>query len=256
MVRNRLVLAIAVSLWWWSASAQDRIGVVFLHGKQSAPEEHGEIAGALAVAGFAVERPEMCWSGRRIYDRPYRDCLLEIGTAIARLQKNGATVFIVAGHSLGANGALAYGAMTPALKGVIALAPGHRPEILSRRTRILASIERARKLVAAGRGNAPAKFIDYNGSLAVSVTATPTAYLSFMEPKSPALMPANAARLTAPLLYIVGTGDPLQRGPEEIFAKAPRHPLNRYVTVKAGHFDTSAASAPVVVEWLKELAKN
>ena len=39
-------------------------------------------------------------------------------------------------------------------------------------------------------------------------------------------MPANAARLAAPLLYVVGTADPLQRGPDEIFAKAPPHPLD------------------------------
>ena len=56
-------------------------------------------------------------------------------------------------------------------------------------------------------------------------------------------MPDNAARLNAPLLYVVGSADPFQRGPEEIFAKAPSHPLNRYITVQAGHFDTSAAAA-------------
>ena len=77
-----------------------------------------------------------------------------------------------------------------------------------------------------------------------------------MAPDSPAVMPPNAARLTAPLLYVVGTGDPIQRGPDEIFAKAPRHALNRYLTVRAGHFDTSAASAEVVVNWLGELAKR
>ena len=69
-------------------------------------------------------------------------------------------------------------------------------------------------------------------------------------------MPNNAARLSAPLLYVVRTGDPLQRGPDEIFAKAPPHALNRYVTVRAGHFDTSAASAPAVIAWLKEIAKE
>ena len=93
-----------------------------------------------------------------------------------------------------------------------------------------------------------------NGDLVVAVSATPEAYLSFLAPDSPAIMPANAARLTAPLLYVVGTRDPLQRGPDEIFAKAPPHPLNRYATVAAGHFDTSAASTDVFVSWLRELA--
>jgi hypothetical protein len=110
--------------------------------------------------------------------------------------------------------------------------------------------------MAGGSGDAPSRFTDFNGDFAITVSATPNAYLSFVAPDGPALMPGNAARLTAPLLYVVGTGDPLQRGPDEIFAKAPPHPLNRYVTVRAGHFDTSAASAPVVVAWLKDLARK
>jgi pimeloyl-ACP methyl ester carboxylesterase len=255
MTRNRLALAIALAFWPLPAAA-DQIGVVLMHGKQSAPAEHTSLATAIADAGFATDVPEMCWSGRRIYDRPYGDCLREIDGAIERLKQKGATAFVVAGHSLGANGALGYSAITKGLKGVIALAPGHRPEFLSRRAEVATSLTLARKLVAAGRGDIPSRFTDFNGDFAVTVAATPNTYLSFLAPGSPALMPSNAARLTAPLLYIVGTGDPLQRGPDEIFAKAPPHALNRYVTVRAGHFDTSAAAAPTVVAWLKEIASH
>ena len=227
-----------------------------MHGKQSSPGEHTSLATALADAGFVTDAPEMCWTARRIYDRAYGDCLREIDAAIARLKKMGATAFVVAGHSLGANGALGYGAVTKGLKGIVALAPGHRPEVLSRRAEVAASLATARKLVAAGSSDVPARFTDFNGNFAITVTATPNTYLSFFAPDSPALMPNNAARLTAPLLYVVGTGDPLQRGPDEIFAEAPPHPLNRYVTVRAGHFDTSAASAPALIAWLKELARK
>ena len=251
-----LLLAVAVQLSSPPAHAQHAIGVVLMHGKQSAPGEHDDLAGALVSAGYAVERPEMCWSNRRIYDLPYLDCLREIDAATARLKSRGATEFVVAGHSLGANAALAYGAVNRGLKGIVALAPGHRPEVLSRRPQIAAGLATAREHVSKGRGNATASFPDVNGALLITVTATANAYLSFLAPDSPAVMPGNAARLTAPLLYMVGTGDPLQRGPDEIFAKAPSHPLNRYVTVDAGHFDTSAASAPAMVAWLKELAKN
>jgi pimeloyl-ACP methyl ester carboxylesterase len=256
MTRNCLALAIVVALSPAPAPAADLIGVVLMHGKQSAPEEHVSLATAIADAGFATDVPEMCWSGQRIYDRPYRECLREIELAIARLTQKGATTFVVAGHSLGANGALAYGAITKGLKGVIALAPGHRPEFLSRRPEVAASLATARKLVAAGRGDSPSRFTDFNGDFAITVAATPNAYLSFLAPESAAVMPNNAARLTAPLLYVVGTGDPLQRGAAEIFDRAPPHPLNRYVAVRAGHFDTSAAAAPTVVAWLKELARN
>jgi pimeloyl-ACP methyl ester carboxylesterase len=253
MTRNRLVLAIALAFWPLPAPA-DQIGVVLMHGKQSAPGEHTDLATAIAGAGFATDVPEMCWSFRRIYDRSYADCLREIDDAVSRLKQKGATAFVVAGHSLGANGALGYGAITRGLKGVVALAPGHRPETLSRRAEVAASLATARKLVATGRGDVPSRFTDFNGDFAITVAATPNAYLSFLAPDSPAVMPNNVARLTAPLLYVVGTGDPLQRGPDEIFAKAPSNPLNRYVTVRAGHFDTSAASAPAVIAWLKELA--
>lgn len=259
MWRNCLALSIAMTTamaWSQPAPAAEQIGVVVMHGKQSAPAEHAELATALAHAGFATDAPEMCWTARRIYDRPYGECLREIDAAIARLKQKGATAFVVAGHSLGANGALGYGAVTKGLRGVIALAPGHRPEALSKRAEVATSLATARKLLAAGRGDVASRFTDFNGDFAITVVATPNAYLSFMAPDSPALMPTNAARLSAPLLYVVGTGDPLQRGPDEIFAKVPPHPLNRYLTVRAGHFDTSAASAPAVIAWLRDIAKE
>jgi pimeloyl-ACP methyl ester carboxylesterase len=250
-----LVLAVVLTAAMSVAAAQERIGVVLLHGKQSAPEQHEPLASAMAAAGFPVERPEMCWSGRRIYDRDYPGCLRDIDSAIDRLRQRGVTAWVIAGHSLGANGALAYGARNT-VKGVVALAPGHRPEVLARRSRIVEDLERARSLIAEGRGERPTSFTDYNGPLAITVTATPAAYFSFFAPDSPAVMPANAARLKAPLLYVVGSDDPLQRGPDEIFAKAPPHPLNRCVTVRAGHFDTSEAAAGPVVEWLRQLVQR
>jgi pimeloyl-ACP methyl ester carboxylesterase len=237
------------------AAAQDKFGVVLMHGKQSAPEQHGPLASAIAIAGFPVELPEMCWSGRRIYDRDYLACLDEIAPVIGRLRARGAINVVIAGHSLGANAALAYGARND-VKGVVALAPGHLPEILATRPRIAGDLDRARRLIAEGRGDEAARFADFNGSLAISVTATPSTYLSFFAPDSPGVMPDNAARLKAPLLYVVGSGDPLQRGPEYIFARAPPHALNRHVTVQAGHFDTSAAAAGPVVEWLRSVTQR
>jgi pimeloyl-ACP methyl ester carboxylesterase len=237
------------------ASAQDRLGVVLMHGKQSAPEQHLPLADAIAAAGFLVDRPEMCWSERRIYDRAYLDCLRDIDAAIDRLKARGTTAIVVAGHSLGANGALGYGARHK-VKGVIALAPGHTPELRAALPRIAESLDRARRLIAERRGDARATFADFNGDLAINVTTTASIYLSFFAPDSPAVMPVNAARLAAPLLLVAGTADPFQRGPDYIFARAPAHPLNRYVTVSAGHFATSAASADTVVGWLRAIARH
>jgi hypothetical protein len=66
-------------------------------------------------------------------------------------------------------------------------------------------------------------------------------------------MPANAARLTAPLLLVAGTNDPTQHGRDYIFNHAPAHPLNRYVTVTADHLGTPAAGREAVIAWLKDI---
>jgi pimeloyl-ACP methyl ester carboxylesterase len=123
------------------------------------------------------------------------------------------------------------------------------------RQRIAEELERARAQMALGLGNKRLPFADFNGSLQITVMATPATYLSFFAPDSPAVMPVNAARLKAPLLLVAGDADPLQRGPGYIFARAPAHSRNRYVIVQAGHFDTSEVAAPAVIQWLAQLAQ-
>ena len=101
------------------ALAQSRVGIVLMHGKQSTPERMQRLADALSGAGYLVERPEMCWSERRIYDRAYPDCLSDVDAAVARLRVAGVSGVVVAGQSLGGNAALAYGARRDGLLGVI-----------------------------------------------------------------------------------------------------------------------------------------
>ncbi len=68
-------------------------------------------------------------------------------------------------------------------------------------------------------------------------------------------MPKNAAGLkNVPLLWVIGTGDPLyKQGEGYAFAKAPAHPLNRYVVVEAGHADTPDSAIRQVIDWIKAL---
>ena len=57
-----LAVALATAMTWPPpALAADQIGVVLMHGKQSAPEEHLSLATALTNAGFVTDVPEMCW---------------------------------------------------------------------------------------------------------------------------------------------------------------------------------------------------
>jgi hypothetical protein len=230
-------------------------GVVLMHGNTDSP--NGTIAllaAAMEGAGYLVERPEICWSSRRRRDRPLLDCLAEFEAPIARLTGRGARAIVVAGMSVGGLGALAFGARRQRLAGIIALAANGSPErLVSLFPQIAQSVDQARALVAAGRGNERASFIDMNirGSFPVETTAG--IYLSFFDPTGPANIPDNTSRLRAPLLWVAGTADRSQAGPGYAFSGTPANPLNRYVTVDADHLGTPTAAREAVLAWLKEL---
>src|SRR5689334_15893531 len=78
-----------------AAPAQaEKLGIVLMHGKQGVPERSFDrLAGQLEAAGYAVERPAMCWSRTRIYDRVFLDCIAEIDAAIESLKARGADAF-------------------------------------------------------------------------------------------------------------------------------------------------------------------
>jgi pimeloyl-ACP methyl ester carboxylesterase len=247
-----MVLGIALP-----ARATGKLGIVLIHGKQGNPTQLSDTVAALTHAGYLVDRPEMCWSHRRIYDRAYLDCLSEIDRAVEQLRKRGATEIVVAGQSLGGNAAIGYGARHPDIKGVIAFAPAHAPEFIAKRPEIAADIARARALIAKGEGDRRTTFNDANtsarGSFAIKVSATPRIYLSFYGSDSPAVMPANAARLKMPILLVSGSHDPTQRQAPFTFRRAPENPLNRFVKVNSDHPGTPEAGKAPMLAWLKEL---
>jgi esterase/lipase len=252
-IMQRLICLLVGCLALAASAHGETLGVVMMHGKHGTPAQLQQLADSVADAGFAVERPEMCWSAARIYDRPYLECFADIDAAAARLKARGATAIVVLGMSLGGNAALGFGARRHGLAAVIALAPAHAPEFLARRPEIAQSIAKAQSEVAAGRGNEKTTFDDDNLGRSFMVTTTPAIYLSFFGPGSPAVMPENAARLSAPLLMVSGTNDPTQRNSNNIFARAPSDPRNKHVTVEADHMDTPAASIGIVLAWLKAL---
>ena len=109
-------------------------------------------------------------SRRRTYDRPFLDCLTEIDSAIGRLRGRGAGRIVVAGMSQGGDAALAYGARRANLAGFIALAPAAAPERQVGVGDIAQNVAQARALVAAGRGDETAGFVDRNASGPFSVS--------------------------------------------------------------------------------------
>ena len=56
----------------------------------------------------------------------------------------------------------------------------------------------------------------------------------------------------APLLWVVGAGEPLAAKAEAYLGKAPPHPASRLVTLKADAAALPDASAKAVAQWMKD----
>ncbi|MDB5641150.1 MAG: hypothetical protein JWN07_467 [Hyphomicrobiales bacterium] len=257
------LLAVALVLSGAPAFAQSGplagIGVVLMHGKGGRPGGNiGGLAATLESQGALVVMPTMAWVGSRgvpaSYDLTYEQALGDIDGAVATLRGRGARKIVVAGQSLGANAAIAYAARRGGqVAGVMALAPGHVPDRL-RRPQLLKAVADARAQIAAGQGGARGEFPDSNQGQVFSVSGTAAGWYSYYDANGSANMPKNAARLTQPFLYVIGTSDPLYaEGRGYIFARAKANPKSRYVEVNAGHFDTPDMARDDVVAWLKAL---
>jgi pimeloyl-ACP methyl ester carboxylesterase len=235
-------------------------GIVLLHGKGGTPGGLiDSLAAALRAEGAIVVAPRMPWSGNGgipdTYSATYEQALDEIGRAVAQLKEKGAKRIVVAGHSLGANGAIGYAARSGSdLAGVIALAAGHTPERM-KRPELVAGLASARQLVAGGKGSAPAMLPDLNLGKTFNVKVTPKTYLSYFDPDGPAVIPRNAAAMPAiPFLWVIGRKDPMAAGgPGYAFNKAAKNPKSRYLEVNADHKDTPDAARAEVIAWLKSL---
>lgn len=245
-------------LWLLAATpaltAQPSIGIVLVHGKWGAPGNLAHLAHACESQEYAVRTPEMPWSGRRLYDAPLSAALREIGDAVEELRKQGAQKVVVGGHSFGANAALAFGAVHPDIDGIMMLAPGHTPERANFRTASASSVERAKEMVAGGKGEEELYFDDLNQGRTRRLRTTASIYLSYFDPAGDAVMPRNAAAMTrpVPLLWVIGRMDPLYAaGQGYVFTRVPPHSKSRYVIVQADHPNTPFVATQEILAWLK-----
>ncbi|HUI17374.1 MAG TPA: alpha/beta hydrolase [Alphaproteobacteria bacterium] len=242
-----------------SGNAPSTTGVVLMHGALDGSGNWiASLKKKLVAAGFRLATPEMAWSERREYDRSYQQSLDQIATEVKGLEQHGARRVVVAGHSFGANAALGYAAMRGGVAGVAVIAPGQMPDLPALQQIVGASVAKARQMVAAGAGGKKdffKDFLQWHGKLDGAYT-TAANYLSYFDPTGDAVYPKNAAKLSPqiPLLWV----DPAKNDNDTIvvskayaFDKAPRNPLSRYILSPSGHLDTPAASADLVVAWLK-----
>ena len=247
-----LVLALAAA----PASAFRRVGRVLLHGKTGSPAQFAGMTEMLTETGYGVEAPEMCWSARRIYDRPLTGCFTDIDAAVARLRADGFAAIVVGGHSLGGLVALAYAATHEGLAGVVLLAPDGEPTDFNGHPRTAESVKRAAAMMKTGQGDQTVTFIDRVLGRDLTIQATPRAFLSFLGPDS-SLFPARLLpNLHAPLFWAAGTTDSSQRDAASLFRMAPPNPNNRFQAVNGGHMATLGAALVPLIDWLGRISGN
>jgi len=238
-------------------AADGDIGIVLMHGKWDRPPTSVlALARQLEGAGFRVATPTMPWAGPREYDVPYPQALDEIDAAVKSLRDKGARRIVVAGHSFGANAALAFAASGRKVDAIVALSPGHVPERGQFRAALAPSVAKARSMVESGAGKDKAWFEDRNQGQAKQVRASAEAYLSYFDPEGAGNMQKSAAAIASPtpLFMAVGSADTISAVAEEsIFKRAPAHPKSVYTSLAADHNGLLGIVGPALVTWLRAL---
>ena len=264
MIRRVFAMVLACLAFSAGAPAQDKLGVIILHGKQGTPTGNqglSVIASNLQAAGHKMVQPAAPW-GRGAWETinvTVEEALTQLDGYAAQLRAQGANRIVVIGHSLGACVGLAYAVERGNLAGLVMLAPGHNPAGLYRSNdRMRRDIDQARGLVEQDRGNDTVHGSDSNQGSNITMTVRAAVYYSWQNPMGLASMPREAPRLPAstPLLMVVGDKDPMSgRAEGLIYKPAAKNPYSRYATNGAGHVETPMAAAKVVTDWVLGLPR-
>lgn len=252
--------ALAAALSAAPAAAQERIGVLMLHGKNPGSNmdpNFGVMKGTFERQGWLVAFPDMPWSRGRYLDGGLDKALAEMGGHIKSLRDQGATKIVIAGHSMGSPAAMAYAARGGDVDALVLLAPGHVPVGYYTYPSLKVvhdSINEARALVAAGKGDSRERFSDINQGRQQTVVATAKDYLSWFDPTSDAEMSVTAPRIPAKtaVLTAIGEKDPLFSRVKAYYVdKLPANPKNKYLEVTGGHLDTPRVASDEIIAWIK-----
>ena len=243
-----------------TAAAQERIGVLMLHGKNPGSNmdpNFGSMKRNFERQGWLVAFPDMPWSRGRYLDGNLDRALVEIAGHVKGLRDQGATRIVIAGHSMGVPTGMAYAARAGDVDALVQLAPGHIP--LGYYTypglkTVRDSIDEARALVAAGKGDSDERFNDINQGRQQPVITTARNFLSYFDPASDAEMSVTAPRIPAriPVMTVIGERDPLFSRIRSYYVdKLPANPKNQYLEVSGGHLDTPRVANDAVIAWIK-----
>ncbi len=254
------LLALAIAVAPVAVAAQgEAMGIVVLHGKGGRPgaPHITEFVEQLERRGFMVANLEMPWSGSRNYDVPVSRGEEEVAGAVAGLRGKGARKVFIAGHSQGGGFALHFGGKHSA-DGIIALAPGGNVGGQVFVQKLGATLARARKLVADGKGSEPERLADYESRRGVyPIVSVPAAYVTWFDPDGAMNIPraAKAMNPKIPVLFVLPTDDypGLLKSSPGVFRQLPKNPLTRLYEPTADHLGAPSASVEEIARWTQSV---
>ncbi|MDH5512909.1 MAG: alpha/beta hydrolase, partial [Gammaproteobacteria bacterium] len=146
-----------------------------------------------------------------------------------------------------------------AVDGVICMAPGGSVGSKVFREKLGKSIERARQLVAEGKGEEKTRLEDHEGKRGTyTIVAVPAAYLTWFDPDGAmnSKRSAKAANPQVPILWLVAKRDypGLRDTNIPLFDSLPKNPHTRLFEPDADHHGAPSASLDEIVRWTAEVA--
>jgi pimeloyl-ACP methyl ester carboxylesterase len=247
------------------AEAQEKFGVILMHGKDSSASDNRSglpvIASQLQGQGHKVVTPSMPWAtgGWESINLTVRQVYDIIDGYAAQLRSQGVQRIVIGGHSLGANIALSYAVNRGNVAGVLMAGPGHSPGYVYRFNESgKKAIEHANELVRSGKGSERIIGIDDNQGVSLKINTTAAVYVSWLNPRGLASMDAQAPKLPAsiPLLLVIGEKDPaFSRAKTAYYDPAAKNPYSKYVVVGANHAQTPFAASKQIVDWINGLPR-
>ncbi len=258
-----LASAGSAALPWQAALAASgqKVGVLMLHGKNpgsSRDPNFVSLRNRLDSLGWLILLPDMPWSRTRYLEGHWDGAMQEMAAHVQALRDKGADHIVLIGHSMGCPAAMSFAARGGRADALVLLAPGHIPYGYYHYPALKAvhdSIDEARALVAAGKGDTRQSFVDINQGRRQTLVASARDYLSFFDPESDADMGVTAPKLpsTLPVLTAIGEEDPLFPNVRSYFVdKLPANPKTRFLAVKGGHLDTPRNASDALIAWIQE----
>ena len=242
------------------------LSLVFLHGKNGAHDSPAmrSFARAFANEGITVYLPSMPWS--RKWNGTAEDAAAAVDALVAVAAQDGRKV-VVGGQSMGAAFSLVWRPGSgpegppPAVVGKLLTSPGHMLDMFPPTAQfwkgVMPSLNKAKALIAAGKGQEMARFEGTNTSgtnlLSENYEMLPVVYASFHDPEVFPSLRKALPQNKLPVYWGVGSRDPAGGGKRPSFDRLPATPGNVYSEIDGDHNSIMRDALPAMVKWVKGL---